>query len=239
MKHQLFSRVLVHEPSLFGVDLGPIFRSPTLHVGKQLVGPGEAFGIREPAGQGDDFLFHGQNRLVLVANILQCLNRNLDESIRIAGNVRSFVGLSIIHPVQVATRSLRHRANRNASFGFQTLGQTVGKETKIIRRATTSMVMHREIGQHPERLAFGGLNGNHREFIIHRGGRADVILVQVTGVHHGPDRPVAEGIELHTVRPGNPAAAMSEPGCPDLGPADTGGFQLGVGLPDALGNLGW
>ena len=106
LKHQLFGRVLVNEPSLFGVDLGPIFRSPTLHVGEQLVGPGEAFGIGEPAGQGDDFLVHGQNRLVLVAHILQCLHSKLDKAIRIAGNIRSLVRLSIIHPVQVATRSL-------------------------------------------------------------------------------------------------------------------------------------
>ena len=45
LKHQLFGRVLVNEPSLFGVNLGPIFRATILHAIKQFVGPGEAFGI--------------------------------------------------------------------------------------------------------------------------------------------------------------------------------------------------
>ena len=69
-------------------------------------------------------------------------------------------------------------------------------------------------------------------------GWPDVILVHVARVHHGPDGPVTKGIKLHAVRPGNPAAAMSEPRCADLVPSYAGGFQLGVSLSDALGDLG-
>ena len=183
-------------------------------------------------------MVHGHGGLILIANILHRLNHKLDKSIRIAGDVGTLIGLAVIHPVQVATCSLRHCADRNASFGFQALGQAVGEEPEVIRGTTATMVMHREIGQHPERLAFRGLNGNHREFIIHRSGRPDVITVQVARVHHSPDGPVTKGVELHAVRPGDPAAAMGESGCPDLAPSDAGGFQLGMSLPDALGNLG-
>ena len=195
--------------------------------------------IGQPSRQGDDFLIHRQRRSILVAHVLQRLNRQLYESIRIAGDVGTLVGLAVIHPVQVATGALRHGADRNAPFGFQVFGQAVGKEAEVIRRPTTTMVMHREVGQHPEWLALRGLNGDHRELIINWSGWPDVVLVLVARVHHGPDGPVAEGIELHAVRSGNPATAMREPGCPDLGPSDAGGFQLGVSLPDALGNLSW
>ena len=237
LKHQLFGRVLVNEPSLFGVDFGPVFRSTTIHLGEQFVSPGEAFGIGQAPRQGDDFLLHVQRGLILVANPFQGLCRELNESVCIARDVGALVGLCVIHPVQVTTGPLRYRADRNASFGFQVFGQAVGKETKVIRGACATMVMHREVGQHPERLAFRRLNGDHRELIVNWGGWPDIALVLVTRVHHGPDGPVAEGVELHAVRSGNPAAAMGESGSPDLVPSDAGGFKLGVRLPDALGNL--
>ena len=171
-----------------------------------------------------------------MANTFQRLNRQLDEAIRIAGDVGALAGLSVIHPVQIPAGPLRHGANRGAAFGFQALGQSIGEEGEVIRGTTAAMVMHGEVGQHPERFTLGGLNGDQGKFIIDRSGRPNVILVHVARVHHGPDGPFAKGIELHAVRPGNPAAAMGKAGRPDLGPPDAGRFQLGVGLPDALGN---
>ena len=133
---------------------------------------------------------------------------------------------------------MRHHRDESGLAGIELVLKPVGKQPEVIGAdVLVAEVVHREIREQPERLALGGLHGDHLQHGILRTARAGDVVPIRRRVHVRPHREIAEGILAHEFRMNNPAAQGGVVARIDLAPADFCGLQLRERCEDGLDQL--
>jgi len=237
LEEDFFAGIFVKVAGLFGVNFGPGFGSATFHLGEELVGPCEAFLIGKASFESEGFLIHCEWRAVVIGEILESGLGEGDEIIGIFGGVADVTGNFVVHPVEVAAGALGHGADGSLSVAGELFGEAVGIYAEVVGGSATAVVVHGVIGEDGEGLAVEGFDGDERELVVDGSGGADVVWILITGMHHGTDGGFSEGIGLHLVGAGDPAAVVGEAFGWNLEPADAGGLDFFEGIGDPFGDF--
>ena len=177
----------------------------------------------------------------MIFHLLQRALGVLRDALSVAIQGDGFLRRTVVHPHQVATGPLRHRADERAvsvPFLSEHRGEMLAEQSVVVRRRRRrAEVVLRIIGQHRDRRSVGGLQRDDRQPWIDRPGRADDVRAEIAGMHVGQHGRFAEGVDDFLFWLANPTAVVRVFPVVDRCPANPRGLEVFGRRHDPLGDL--
>ena len=229
----------VKDDLLFRINLGLGFGQTVAHLRDDLLGPFETLFVRHAIVQNHPRFAHGDGGGALVVDAVDRLEGEGDHVRRVFFDGRTILAalwtLLVVMTPDVAAAAMRHHRDEAGLAGIELVLKPVGKQPEVIGAdVLIAEVVHREIREQPDRLAVGGLHGDHLQHGILRTARAGDVVPIRRRVHVRPHREIAERILAHEFRMNDPAAQGGVVARIGLAPADFCGLQLRERCEDGL-----